>query len=60
MEYLSRRGISYTVRDITEDPDALRELLELGSYLTPTTLIDGEHVVIGFDQARLSRLLGLT
>lgn len=60
MEYLSRRGISYTVRDITEDPDALRELLELGSYQTPTTLIDGEHVVIGFDQARLDRLLGLT
>lgn len=60
MEYLSRRGISYTVRDITEDPDALRELLELGSYQTPTTLIDGEHIVIGFDQARLDRLLGLT
>lgn len=60
MEYLSQRGIAYTERDIVADPDAMRDLVELGSFLTPTTLIDGEHVVIGFDQARLDHLLGLT
>lgn len=59
MEYLSHRGISFTERNVGTDPEALRELINLGSQGTPTTLID-EQVVIGFDRERLNHLLGLS
>ena len=41
-----------------EDPEALKELLNLGYQSTPVTLIDGQAIV-GFDQDKLSQLLGL-
>ena len=40
------------------DQAALKELIDLGYQSTPVTLIDGEAVV-GFDQTKLSQLLGL-
>lgn len=59
MEYLSQHGIPFTERNVGADPEALRELVNLGSQATPTTLID-EQVVIGFDRARIDQLLGLS
>lgn len=55
--FLSERGISYVERDIANDKAALRELEELGVMTTPVVRI-GDEVVVGFDQARLSALLG--
>ena len=55
-EFLSRRGIEFTERDVAEDATALAELGKLGVFTTPVTVIDSE-VVIGFDQARLDALL---
>jgi len=55
-EFLSRRGIEFTERDVAEDETALAELGKLGVFTTPVTVIDGE-MVIGFDQARLEALL---
>jgi len=55
-EFLSRRGIEFTERDVAEDEAALAELGRLGVFTTPVTVIDGE-MVIGFDQARLEALL---
>ncbi len=45
-------------KNIRTDPAALQELLKLGYRATPVTIIDGEAVV-GFDRARLEKLLGL-
>ncbi len=56
-EFLSRRGIEFTERDVAEDEAALSELEKLGVFTTPVTVIDGE-VVIGFDQLKLEELLG--
>jgi hypothetical protein len=43
---------------VRADPAALKELLDMGYQSTPVTLIDGQAVV-GFDQQRISELLGL-
>jgi len=43
---------------VREDPAALKELLAMGYQSTPVTLIDGDAVV-GFDQEKLEKLLGL-
>ena len=45
-------------KNVREDPAALRELLALGYQSTPVTLIDGDAVV-GFDQEKIAKLLGL-
>ena len=43
-------------KDVTEDPEAMEELIKIGVMTTPVTVIDGE-VVVGFDQKRLEELL---
>ncbi len=55
-EFLSRRGVAFTERDVSTDETALAELAELRLMTTPVTTIDGE-VVVGFDQAKLEQLL---
>jgi hypothetical protein len=44
---------------VGEDPTALRELLDLGFRATPVILVD-EQPVVGFDRAKLERLLGIS
>ena len=57
-ESLSQRGIEFEERDVSQDEAALDELQQRGLMTTPVTLIDGEAVV-GFDRAKLVKLLGL-
>lgn len=56
-EFLRRKGVSFTERDIRQDPSALQELLDLGVRATPATMINGE-VVVGLDERRFTELLG--
>ena len=39
------------------DKSAMDELIKIGVLTTPVTVFDGE-VVVGFDRARLEKLLG--
>jgi len=57
-EFLSQQGIEFEERDVSQDEAALIELQQRGLMTTPVTLIDGEAVV-GFDRAKLVKLLGL-
>ena len=57
-EFLSQQGIEFEERDVSKDEAALDELQQRGLMTTPVTLIDGE-VVVGFDRAKLVKLLGL-
>ena len=57
-EFLSQQGIEFEERDVSKDEAALDELQQLGLMTTPVTLIDGQAVV-GFDRAKLAKLLGL-
>lgn len=57
-EFLSTNDIPYEERDVMEDPAALQELEELGVMTTPVVRV-GDEVVVGFDRARLTALLGI-
>ncbi len=57
-EFLSQENVEFTERNILEDPSALEELAKLGYMTTPMTVI-GDEIVVGFDQKRLTELLGL-
>lgn len=56
--WLIEHGVAYKERNITDDPSALAALEQIPAFGTPVTLIDGE-VVFGFDQRKLSELLGI-
>lgn len=47
---------------MAEDDGAMAELTGMGTMTTPVTVIEGgrgREVVVGFDRARLERVLGL-
>jgi glutaredoxin len=53
---LESRKVPFVEKNVQDDLDAIRELLDLGVMSTPATVIDGE-VVVGFDRERLAALL---
>lgn len=57
-EFLSRRGIEFTEKNVAADPIAAQEMVQASKQRgVPVTVIDGQ-AVIGFDQPRLAALLG--
>jgi glutaredoxin len=57
-EFLSQHGIAFEERDVSSDEAALDELQKRSLMTTPVTLINDE-VVVGFDQAKLAKLVGI-
>jgi len=57
-EFLSQNGIAYEEKDVSANEAALHELMHMGVFTTPATVIDGE-VVVGFDRKKLTELLGI-
>jgi glutaredoxin len=56
-EFLSRRGVAFTVRLVDEDDAAYDALLALGYRSVPVTVIGGT-IVQGYDPAALTSALG--
>lgn len=58
-EFLSRNGIEFEERVVTQSRQYYTELVEdLGFTAVPVTVVDGTPV-LGFDRQRLAELLGL-
>ncbi len=55
-EFLSQRGLPFTVRVVDEDAAAYDDLLALGYRTVPVTVI-GPAIVKGFDPAALAEAL---
>jgi glutaredoxin len=55
-EFLSQRGLPFSVRVVDEDDAAYDDLLALGYRTVPVTMI-GATVVKGFDPAALAEAL---
>jgi len=57
--YLRRHGVAFREIDISRDERAAREIVRRsGQMAVPQTDVDG-RLVVGFDRAKLSRLLGI-
>jgi glutaredoxin len=54
--FLRARKVPFVYKDVQADPQAFRELMDLGSRSTPTLLI-GKEVLIGFDPEKVAALL---
>ena len=57
-EFLSQKGIPFTEKIVATDAAARKELIDMGFRATPVILVD-EQPVVGFDRAKLEKLLGL-
>ncbi len=55
-EFLSQKGVPFTVRIVDEDDAAYDELITLGYRTVPVTVI-GTTIVKGFDPPALARAL---
>lgn len=55
-EYLQEKGVSYTEKNIQEDSEARKELMDKGHMGVPVIVIDGVDIV-GFDKAKIDELL---
>lgn len=54
--FLKSRNVPFEYKDVQADPQAFRELMDLGSRSTPTLKV-GEEVMIGFDPEKLEAML---
>jgi S1-C subfamily serine protease len=56
-DFLSQRGVGFTKRDVSIDPNAAQELISsTGQMGVPVTLINGQTIV-GFDREKLEQAL---
>ncbi len=58
--YLKAQGVRFRELDVSRDPDALAEMVQLsgGARTVPVTTV-GAEAVVGFDRDRLEELLGV-
>ena len=54
--YLSRKGFEYTEFNVSENREALKELVTKGYRSTPVTVI-GEENVVGYSPAKIDEAL---
>ena len=56
MEYLSQKGIPYTEKNVSRDPEAVQELIDMGLRSLPVILI-GEERLRGFNPVAIDAAL---
>lgn len=58
-EFMKEKGIAFTDYNVAEDAEKRAEMIEKSGQLgVPVILVD-DQMIIGFDQAKLSSLLGV-
>ena len=58
-EFFKERGVEYTEKDVARDTMAREEMFKLSQQMgVPVIDIDGK-ITVGFDQEKLSELLGI-
>lgn len=57
-EFLTRNGVEFTERNVSEDEEAREELLAMGYRAAPVIKVDNQ-TMLGFDAEKLKHFLGL-
>lgn len=56
INYLEERGIEYTEKNVQEDKEARKELMDMGHMGVPVVVI-GDEEIVGFDKDKIDELL---
>ena len=57
-EFLTRNGVEFTERNVSDDAEAREELLAMGYRAAPVIKVD-DQAMLGFDAEKLKHFLGL-
>jgi glutaredoxin len=58
-EFLKEKGIEYTDYNVAEDAEKRQEMIEKSGQMGVPVIFIGEDMMVGFDQGKLTELLGL-
>ena len=58
-DFFKANNIAYTEYDVASDPEKRQEMVKKSGQMGVPVIIIGDELVIGFDQAELTKLLGL-
>ena len=58
-EFLNGKNITYTEHNVAEDAEKRQEMMEKTGQMGVPVIVVGDEVLVGFDEGKLSSLLGL-
>lgn len=58
-EFLSSKGVEFEAVDVTSDPAAIDEMIQLSGAMATPVIIIGEQVIVGWDRGKVERALNL-
>ena len=58
-EFFKANNIQYTEKDVAADEAARKEMFEKSGQMGVPVIFVGDQMVVGFDQKKLSELLGI-
>ena len=58
-EFFKKNTVSYKEIDVSKDDKALNEMIEKSSQMGVPVITVGKEVIIGFNEAKLRKALGL-
>jgi len=59
-KYFRANGVKFRAVDVSKDPAAARDMQEMSGQMGVPVIKIGKEVIVGFDQARISKLLDLS
>ncbi|OGI46200.1 NrdH-redoxin [Candidatus Nomurabacteria bacterium GWB1_40_6] len=58
-DYFKENNIAYTEYDVASNLEKRKEMVEKSGQMGVPVIIIGDELTVGFDQSRISKLLGL-
>lgn len=58
IDLLDESNVDYDIKNVTEEPENLKQLQEHGVFSTPASFI-GDTVVLGYQENKLKQTLGM-
>ena len=59
-DFLKEHGVEFEDIDVSRDHNAAHEMIEKSGQTGVPVITVGDHVIVGFDRERLSKLLGIS
>jgi len=59
MKYFRANGVKFKAVDVSKDPAAARDMQRMSGQMGVPVIKIGREVIVGFDQARINKLLDL-
>ncbi len=59
-EYFKQMGLPFTELDVSKDPRAAEEMVRKSGQMGVPVIEIGSNIIVGFDKAKIDRLLGIS